>query len=113
MRRHENPIINTLAALAAEAFDLDQASGRFAAKLTPIRRSELKPISEKVWYKCWADAGGRPVMVQGIMETRMVETSHPDDDWRRDLKVKIAWTLAAKLLGLILLWFLFFRGNHS
>jgi hypothetical protein len=43
----------------------------------------------------------------------MVETSHQDDDWRQDLKVKIAWTLAAKLLGLILLWFLFFRGNHS
>ena len=43
----------------------------------------------------------------------MVETSHLDADWRRDLKVKIACTLAAKLLGLILLWFLFFRGNHS
>jgi hypothetical protein len=43
----------------------------------------------------------------------MVDTSHLDDDWRRDLKVKIAWTLAAKLLALILLWLLFFRGNHS
>ena len=30
-----------------------------------------------------------------------------------DLKVKIAWALAAKLLGLTLLWFLFFRGSAS
>lgn len=30
--------------------------------------------------------------------------------WQRDLKVKIAWALAAKVLGLTLLWFLFFRG---
>jgi hypothetical protein len=30
--------------------------------------------------------------------------------WQRDLKVKIAWALAAKALGLTLLWFLFFRG---
>jgi hypothetical protein len=67
----------------------------------------------KSWYKCSADSGGRPIVVQGILETCMVETSHRNDDWRRDLKVKIAWTLAAKLLGLILLWFLFFRGNHS
>jgi hypothetical protein len=28
----------------------------------------------------------------------------------KDLKVKIAWALAAKVLGLTLLWFLFFRG---
>jgi hypothetical protein len=35
------------------------------------------------------------------------ETEH----WRRDLKVKIAWALAAKILGLILLWWLFFRGG--
>jgi hypothetical protein len=43
----------------------------------------------------------------------MVETSHRNDDWRRDLKVKIAWTLAAKALGLIVLWLLFFRGDHT
>jgi hypothetical protein len=36
---------------------------------------------------------------------------HVIDDWRRDLRIKIAWALAAKLLGLILLWLLFFRGN--
>jgi hypothetical protein len=30
--------------------------------------------------------------------------------WQRDLKVKIAWALAAKVLGLTLLWWLFFRG---
>jgi hypothetical protein len=33
--------------------------------------------------------------------------------WQRELKVKIAWALAAKLLGLILLWFLFFRGHGA
>jgi hypothetical protein len=31
---------------------------------------------------------------------------------QRDLKVKIAWALLAKLLGLLLLWWLFFR-RHS
>jgi hypothetical protein len=31
--------------------------------------------------------------------------------WRRDLKVKIAWAFVAKLLGLAVLWFLFFRGT--
>jgi len=35
------------------------------------------------------------------------------DDWRRDLNAKITWALAAKLLGLMLLWFLFFRGGRS
>jgi hypothetical protein len=30
---------------------------------------------------------------------------------RRDLKIKLAWALAAKLLGLILLWCLFFRSG--
>jgi hypothetical protein len=35
------------------------------------------------------------------------------DARRRDLKLKIAWALAAKLLGLVLLWFLFFRGHGS
>jgi hypothetical protein len=30
--------------------------------------------------------------------------------WQRDLKVKIAWALAAKALGLTLLWLMFFRG---
>jgi len=33
------------------------------------------------------------------------------DAWQRQLKVKIALALAAKLLGLVLLWFLFFRGH--
>lgn len=35
------------------------------------------------------------------------------EDWRRDLRAKIAFTLAAKFAGLILLWFFFFRGSHS
>jgi hypothetical protein len=43
----------------------------------------------------------------------MVEDELPGEDWRRDLRVKIAWALAAKLLGLILLWLLFFRGHAS
>jgi hypothetical protein len=34
------------------------------------------------------------------------------DEWRRDLRAKVAWALLAKLLALTLLWFLFFRGNH-
>jgi hypothetical protein len=33
--------------------------------------------------------------------------------WQRDLKIKIAWALAAKLLALAVLWFLFFRGHGS
>ncbi len=33
--------------------------------------------------------------------------------FRRDLRVKIAWTMAAKVLGLILLWLLFFRGHAA
>jgi hypothetical protein len=32
-------------------------------------------------------------------------------DWRRDLKVKIGWALAAKAVALTLLWALFFRGH--
>jgi hypothetical protein len=40
-------------------------------------------------------------------------THHPPGFWQRELKVKIAWALAAKLLGLILLWFLFFRGHGA
>jgi hypothetical protein len=35
------------------------------------------------------------------------------DGWQRDLRKKIAWAMAAKLLGLFLLWFLFFRGHGS
>ena len=30
--------------------------------------------------------------------------------WQQDLKVKIAWAFAAKVLGLALLWLMFFRG---
>jgi hypothetical protein len=39
------------------------------------------------------------------------QISTPDqiDDWRRDLRTKITWVLVIKLLGLILLWWLFFR----
>jgi hypothetical protein len=42
----------------------------------------------------------------------MLDQQHVGDDWRRDLRAKVIWTLIAKLLALALLWFLFFRGNH-
>ena len=32
--------------------------------------------------------------------------------WRRDLRGKLWWLLAAKLLGLILLWAFFFSPAH-
>jgi hypothetical protein len=33
------------------------------------------------------------------------------DSWQRELRVKIAWVLAAKLAALTILWLLFFRGH--
>jgi hypothetical protein len=42
-----------------------------------------------------------------------INTRNQPDVWRRDLRVKITWALVAKLLGLLLLWFLFFRGSGS
>jgi len=44
---------------------------------------------------------------------RRIDTRNQPDVWRRDLRVKITWALVAKLLGLLLLWFLFFRGSGS
>jgi hypothetical protein len=35
----------------------------------------------------------------------------PPATFRRDLGIRIAWTLAAKALALALLWVLFFRGR--
>jgi hypothetical protein len=35
------------------------------------------------------------------------------ENWRRDLRTKITWVLIAKLLGLMLLWLLFFRGHGA
>jgi hypothetical protein len=43
----------------------------------------------------------------------MSEDSISSHAWQRDLRVKIAWALAAKLAALVMLWFFFFRGNHS
>jgi hypothetical protein len=40
-----------------------------------------------------------------------MSTPNQIEDWRRDLKVKITLALVMKLLGLILLWWLFFRGH--
>jgi hypothetical protein len=45
--------------------------------------------------------------------SRVEKNQHQVDTWRRDLKRKIGWALTAKLLGLVLLWFLFFRGHGS
>jgi hypothetical protein len=45
------------------------------------------------------------------MSDPTLETS--DDDWRRDLRVKLAWAFVVKLALLALLWFLFFRGSPS
>jgi hypothetical protein len=41
------------------------------------------------------------------------KNQHVVDAWQRDLRIKISWALAAKLLGLVLLWFLFFKGHGS
>lgn len=43
----------------------------------------------------------------------MDERQELQHDWRRDLRTKILWALLAKVLGLALLWWLFFRGTHS
>jgi hypothetical protein len=40
---------------------------------------------------------------------RVDENQPVVDPWQRQLKVKIAWALAAKLLALTLLWLLFFK----
>src|SRR5579872_1974817 len=42
---------------------------------------------------------------------RRIDTRNQPDVWRRELRVKITWALAAKLLGLLLLWFFFFRAS--
>jgi hypothetical protein len=44
---------------------------------------------------------------------KRIDTRDQPDVWRRDLRIKITWALAAKLLALLLLWFLFFRGSGS
>jgi hypothetical protein len=41
----------------------------------------------------------------------MEQSPLPVHAWRQELKVKIAWALAAKLVGLTLLWMLFFRRH--
>jgi hypothetical protein len=33
-------------------------------------------------------------------------------DWRSGFRIKIGWLLLIKLIGLILLWFLFFSPAH-
>jgi hypothetical protein len=58
--------------------------------------------------------GNLHVRIPDAIEASRVDQNQPViDAWQRQLKVKIAWALAAKLLGLMLLWFLFFRGHGS
>jgi hypothetical protein len=47
----------------------------------------------------------------GLACGTQIRTPDQIDDWRRDLRTKITWVLVIKLLGLILLWWLFFRGR--
>ncbi|GEM_PF-4685522 len=57
-----------------------------------------------------------PVPVCSVDATGMlrVDENHPVvDTWQRQLKVKIVWALAAKLLALTLLWLLFFRAHGA
>jgi hypothetical protein len=49
----------------------------------------------------------------GLTVSEPTVSEDSDEDWRRDLRVKLAWAFAAKLAVLVLLWFLFFRGPHS
>jgi hypothetical protein len=46
-------------------------------------------------------------------EDDMPDSSISNDDWRRDLRRKLLWAFIAKMAGLGLLWFFFFRGSHS
>jgi type VI protein secretion system component VasF len=48
-----------------------------------------------------------------IIMSRMSEHSTGSDDWRRSLRRKVAWAVAAKLAALMVLWFCFFRGGHT
>jgi hypothetical protein len=58
--------------------------------------------------------GNQQFRMPNAIEALRVDQNQPViDAWQRQLKVKIAWALAAKLLGLVLLWFLFFRGHGS
>jgi hypothetical protein len=45
--------------------------------------------------------------------SRVEKNQHQVNTWQRDLRLKIGWALAAKLVGLALLWFLFFRGHGA
>jgi hypothetical protein len=74
------------------ALHLDRAAANPAATLPRIPE----------WRSFW-----------GAIGARVNKNQHLLDAWQRDLKLKIAWALAAKLLGLALLWFLFFRGHGA
>jgi hypothetical protein len=65
------------------------------------------------WRSFWS---GRDVL-HNSRRRRITRNHHirirEQDHWQRDLGLKIAWALAAKLIGLTLLWYLFFRGGGS
>ena len=43
----------------------------------------------------------------------MLDPADEGTAWRRDLRLKVALALAAKLAGLFVLWYLFFRGSSA
>lgn len=43
----------------------------------------------------------------------MADRIDEDARWRRDLRFKVILALAAKLIGLGLLWYFFFRGGRT
>jgi hypothetical protein len=43
----------------------------------------------------------------------MHESPKAQEDWRRDLALKLGWAFAVKLAALTLLWYLFFRGGTA
>jgi hypothetical protein len=49
----------------------------------------------------------------GLPMSDPIASETSDDDWRRDLAIKLVWAFVVKLALLTLLWFLFFRGSPS
>jgi len=47
---------------------LDQACGTICGEIHPGLLAGTETDFEKSWYKCSADAGERPIIVQGLLE---------------------------------------------
>jgi hypothetical protein len=71
-------------------------------------RAASEPLAMASIAKGGSGADDAPLHIQG---TPHMEENESVIAFRRDLKYKIAWAVAAKLLALALLWFLFFRGS--